>query len=103
MRQSLEKKKSFIHKTTSRQINAPKDCNKSYGKIKSASSKAILMVILTIHSYGYLNNVFGRTPILIVFVLRNFYNLLVLNTAAIKLACLAVYIGYILNFFIYYL
>jgi hypothetical protein len=91
VRKSLDKKKSFIHSKTP-------NGNKSHGKIKSANTKAILMVILTC-----LNNVFGRTPILIVFVLRNFYNLLVLNTTVIKLACLAVYISYILNFFIYFL
>ncbi len=98
VRQSLEKKRTFIQKTTSHHINAPNGGNKSHGKIKSANTKAILMVILTC-----LNNVFGRTPILIVFVLGNFYNSLILKTTVTKLACLAVYISYILNFFIYFL
>jgi hypothetical protein len=76
---------------------AKKSSNTSDEKIKKANIKAVLMVILTC-----LNNIFGRTPILIVFILRNFYDLEIINNTVNKIACLCVYISYIMNFFIYY-
>ena len=74
-----------------------KSLKKNDEKIKKANFKAALMVILTC-----LNNLYGRTPILVVFVLRNFYDLEIINNIINKMACLSVYISYILNFFIYF-
>lgn len=97
VKKSLKNKQRVIYKPSSRAsaigINQPVADN----KIKNANTQVMLMVIMTC-----LNNAFGRTPVLVVFILRNFLNLYFINNTLNKLACLAVYISYILNLFIYF-
>jgi hypothetical protein len=105
VKNSLNNKKKVLYMANTADMSvaetncdiAKKPASNSDEKIKKANIKAVLMVILTC-----LNNIFGRTPILIVFILRNFYNLEILNNTINKIACLCVYISYIMNFFIYY-
>jgi hypothetical protein len=98
VKKSLKNKQRFIYKPFSKRKSSSIRGNQpvANNKINSIDNKAMLMVIMTC-----LNNTFGRTPVLVVFILRNFLNSLFINDTLNKLACLAVYISYILNLFIY--
>jgi len=63
-------------------------------KMKHASKKTIIMVAIT-----SLNNIFGRVPILLYFIIRNIYEE---NEILGKIGILTVYISYSLNSLIFF-
>ena len=97
VKKSLKKKQRIIYKPSITSIQIRENQLEVNKKINSIDTKAMLMVIMTC-----LNNAFGRTPVLVVFILRNFLNSDFINNRLNKLACLAVFISYILNLFIYF-
>jgi hypothetical protein len=68
---------------------------KRKSKIDLANKRIVLMVVLT-----SLNNIFGRVPMLLYFILKNAYKE---NTILGEIGILAIYVSYSLNLFIFLL
>ncbi len=96
VRESFGKKKRLINLKKSSKINSIENTSKSNGndKLNKMNERLLIMIV-----FGTLNYIFGRLPILIKFLISNFYGEIdFLNT----IATLCVYFSYLNNIFLYY-
>ncbi len=99
VRNALNNKKKLLYNSSASDNFTFDSANitikKRKSKIDHANKKVVLMLVLT-----SLNNIFGRIPMLLYFILKNAYKE---NTIMGELGILAIYVSYSLNLFIFLL